>query len=179
MELKTFDGGAAELAAFEAAGNRLDGCYAGMRNSTYHTSTAFSSSKAKTILHAPSDILLPRNQTPAMEDGSCLHALLLEPHLNLVPEMPKGYKEPEKPANAKVVKAVALDTSNLTTSVDWRTEGAVNAVKNQEQCGSCWAFSAIAAIEGNHFIKTGELLSLSEQEFVDCDTQSYGCGGGW
>ena len=72
-----------------------------------------------------------------------------------------------------------LDASNLADSVDWRTKGAVNAVKDQGQCGSCWAFSATAAIEGHHFIQTGTLLSLSEQEVVDCDTTSYGCNGGW
>ena len=76
-------------------------------------------------------------------------------------------------------EATYIDSSNLTDSVDWRTKGAVNPVKNQGQCGSCWAFSATAAIEGAHFIKTGTLLSLAEQQFVDCDTSSYGCNGGW
>lgn len=72
-----------------------------------------------------------------------------------------------------------LSEANLTSSVDWRSKGAVNPVKNQGQCGSCWAFSAISAFEGHHFIKTGNLESFSEQEVVDCDTTSYGCNGGW
>jgi len=64
-------------------------------------------------------------------------------------------------------------------SVDWRSKGGVNAVKNQGQCGSCWAFSAIAAVENHHFQATGQLASFSEQEVVDCDKTSYGCQGGW
>jgi len=87
-----------------------------------------------------------------------------------------GYKAP---VNAEEIEVVTLDDSALEASVDWRTKGAVNAVKNQGQCGSCWAFSATAAIEGHHFIQTGTLLSLAEQEFVDCDTSSAGCNGGW
>ena len=84
------------------------------------------------------------------------------------------------PADAELSSNVTvLDDSNLADSVDWRTKGAVNPVKNQGQCGSCWAFSATAAIEGHNFIQSGTLLSLAEQEFVDCDTSSYGCNGGW
>jgi KDEL-tailed cysteine endopeptidase len=71
-----------------------------------------------------------------------------------------------------------LPTANLSGAVDWRTKGAVNPVQDQGQCGSCWAFSSTAAMEGAHFIATGKLLKLAEQQFVDCDTQSSGCNGG-
>ena len=75
------------------------------------------------------------------------------------------------------------DGSVLPTSVDWTTKGAVTPIKDQGQCGSCWAFSAVGALEGAMQLATGNLTSLAEQQFVDCPSHFalpplMGCHGG-
>ena len=96
-----------------------------------------------------------------------------------------GYRAPVNATfddykQAQVPEPTILAEVGLPDAKDWRSLGAVNPVKNQAQCGSCWAFSATSSMESAQFIqKGGALLSLSEQELVSCDTTCYGCGGGW
>jgi len=69
-------------------------------------------------------------------------------------------------------------TGDAPASKDWRNTGTLTAVKNQEQCGSCWAFSTIETLESAEKIAGNALTVLSEQQLVDCDKVDHGCQGG-
>jgi len=89
-------------------------------------------------------------------------------------------KDPIVPvASTEVVESELVGAAPAT--FDWRNSGAVTPVKDQESCGSCWAFSATEAIESAYIVAgkaTNTSINLSVQQIVDCDTTSDGCDGG-
>jgi C1A family cysteine protease len=100
-------------------------------------------------------------------------------HLNAAP----GREALRKSAKATTISQVTPKTKNIKSfsrdAVNYVAQGAVTSVKNEGDCGSCWAFSIVAPAESAYYLTSGILESMSEQEFLDCDTSgAYGCDGG-
>ena len=90
-----------------------------------------------------------------------------------------GYKKTQE---IESIEAEPFEAVSIPAAIDWREKNAVTVVKDQGQCGSCWAFSTIGTLEGTHARLTGDLKSLSEQQVVDCARLrpygNLGCNGG-
>ncbi|KAJ8667274.1 hypothetical protein QAD02_008936 [Eretmocerus hayati] len=105
-------------------------------------------------------------------------------------ERMNGFNKPARMGYATAIDSAASSRDSidflvpehvhLPKDVDWRKNGAVTPIKDQGQCGSCWAFSATGSLEGQHFRHNGTLISLSEQNLVDCSGKNgnQGCDGG-
>ncbi|KAK7301427.1 hypothetical protein RJT34_12291 [Clitoria ternatea] len=94
-------------------------------------------------------------------------------------EFMASYTGLKTPTSINSSSVTTLKLGNVPTSLDWRERGAVTGVKNQNLCASCWAFSAVAAVEGIVQIKTKRLISLSEQQLVDCVGNDEPCKDGF
>jgi len=88
-----------------------------------------------------------------------------------------GYKQGARFGD--LPKVAFPNITDVAGSIDWVAKGAVTPVKNQQRCGSCWAFSTTGSVEGAYFIASGKLQSLSEEDLVQCDHNGdQGCSGG-
>lgn len=97
-----------------------------------------------------------------------------------IQEFRKTYLTLDFTALAKIsYKEVTVTPSNdLPETFNWKDKGAVSSVKNQGSCGSCWAFATVANLEGLYYLNKNEMIDMSPQLLVDCDTLDSACQGG-
>jgi len=91
----------------------------------------------------------------------------------------RSYKKVMEGVELSHVVAKHADANKLPKHFDWLKEGAVTPVKDQGDCGSCWAFGAVGTMEGQVYLNNHKLLSLSEQNLVDCDKECQTFPHGW
>jgi len=147
-------------------------------------------SRHYTAAEAPMRIRIFRDSLKSVVVGNKQHGDEWESGLNDFSDMTQEEKHMHLGLNMSMKAEVeeveveerdALSLAPRASDMDWRSQGKVTGIKNQGSCGSCWAFSAVGAVETNYAIATGRRKQFAEQEYLDCTYASSrdGCKGGW
>ncbi len=122
------------------------------------------------------------NNTETLRDRSIKEGWTFQVDTSAIKQRSFGFVPSQKNRNSKqllqMLDKLSDDLPALPSSWDWRDKGVVGAVKDQGDCGSCWAFASASIVESAYGIKYGDKISLAEQQLVSCDTRFQGCNGG-